>query len=324
MWPSVQSAGSSSAASVAGRSAGNASAAPSAAASSALAQRRVWLRASIRASESSSLPAERRLALSRPDASNSITAAPRRRRAARQLSGRKRTGTSVLLRPLHDHLVRRLGVAAHPGDRNDARVLDHAGAQAQHLALDRDVGAVAEGDLDRARLDRDRADVLVDDLVGDRQAGGGVVDRQLARRRPRVGDLRLDDVGELDRFDDAIADHLVGHAGQRDQRQHDDDARARPSARSARSRARATDAPIGADGFGKARKSACGRRQSEAPGARRGRRRFSSHCQRRRRRPGDRPSPPPGRTLPPQVGHGNLGGAGARCRPTPLRRGART
>ena len=50
------------------------SAAPSAAASSALAQRRVWLRASIRASDSSSLPAERRLALSRPDASNSITA----------------------------------------------------------------------------------------------------------------------------------------------------------------------------------------------------------------------------------------------------------
>ena len=54
------------------------------------------------------------------------------------------------------------------------------GRRLSTLPLDRDVGAVAEGDLDRARLDRDRADVLVDDLVGDRQAGGGVVDRQLA------------------------------------------------------------------------------------------------------------------------------------------------
>ena len=107
-----------------------------------------------------------------------VEARTRRTRSRRRRGGR--AGAAVerqearrhvgLVEAPHRHLVRRLGVAADPGDRNDARVLDHAGTQAQHLALDRDVGAVAEGDLDRARLDRDRADVFVDDLVGDRQA----------------------------------------------------------------------------------------------------------------------------------------------------------
>ena len=276
MWPSVQSAGSSSATSGAGRSAGNASAAPSAAASSALAQRKVWLRASIRASESSSLPAERRLALSSRDGVELDHDGAEAAVPARQLSGRKRAGTSVLLRPFTDHLVRRLGIAAHPGHRNDARVLDHAGTQAQHLALDRDVGAVAEGDLDRARLDRDRADVLVDDLVGDRQPGGGVVDRKLSRRRPRVGDLRLDDVGELDRLDDAIADHLVGHAGQRDQRQHDDDGEhdhQLDQREAARGRSTRRTAPMDS---ARASKSACGRRQSRGARTRARAGRFST------------------------------------------------
>ena len=36
---------------------------------------------------------------------------------------------------------------------------------------------------------------------------------------------------------------------------------------------------------------------------------------------GYRPSAPPGHTLPPQVGHGNLGGAGAGRHPTPWSRG---
>ena len=117
---------------------------------------------------------------------------------------------------------------------------------------------------------------------------------QLARRRPRVGDLRLDDVGELDRFDDAIADQLVGNAGQRDQRQHDDDGdddHQLDQREAARGRSTAT---IGAGEDGETVMSACGRRfggdraGADGDDSRR-------HCRGRSGRRGNRSSVPPGR-----------------------------
>ena len=92
---------------------------------------------------------------------------PGRRAAVERQVARRHVG---LVEALATHLVGRRGVAADPGHRHDRRVLDDAGPQRSAPCPDRDVGVVAEGDLDRARLDRHRADVVVDDLVGDRQA----------------------------------------------------------------------------------------------------------------------------------------------------------
>ena len=66
------------------------------------------------------------------------------------------------------HLTGTGGVAAHPRHRNDRRIDHHRRSKAENLPIDDTVGAVAEGDVDRARLNRDRADGIVDDFFGGR------------------------------------------------------------------------------------------------------------------------------------------------------------
>ena len=56
--------------------------------------------------------------------------------------------------------------------------LTTAGRSVEHLAADRAVGVVAEGDVDRAVVDDERRDEVRDDLVARRQAGRRVVDRR--------------------------------------------------------------------------------------------------------------------------------------------------
>src|SRR6266513_2124465 len=130
-----------------------------------------------------------------------------------------------LVFPLDRHLLRRGGVAAYPGDGNDGRILHDGRAKAENLAEDGAIRLVAEGDVDGAALDGPRADEVVDDLLGDGQAGGGVVGRESLQDSPRQGDRGLGEVGERQGLGDLIPYELVLISGNRHQRQngHDPD-----------------------------------------------------------------------------------------------------
>ena len=66
------------------------------------------------------------------------------------------------------HLTGTGGVAAHPCHRNGGRIEYYRGPEREDLSLDETVGTVAERDVNRARLNRNRADEIVDDLFGRR------------------------------------------------------------------------------------------------------------------------------------------------------------
>src|SRR6266853_705101 len=123
------------------------------------------------------------------------------------------------------HLLRRGGVAAHPRDRDDGRVFHDSRTKREDLAENDVVRLVAERDVDGAALDGHRLDVVVDDLLGDGQAGGGVVGRESLQGGPRQGDRRLRDVGERQGLGDLVPYELVLISGNRHQRQngHDPD-----------------------------------------------------------------------------------------------------
>jgi dihydrolipoamide dehydrogenase len=117
------------------------------------------------------------------------------------------------------HLVRWRRAAAQPGERDHPRIRHARRAQRELLALQAAMGAVAEGDVDRALVQRDRAHPLVHDLLGRRQAGRGIVGRQRRRRAPRQFDGGLGQVGQRQCFRHLFAHDAVDGAGQRDQRQ---------------------------------------------------------------------------------------------------------
>src|SRR5258706_3777836 len=123
------------------------------------------------------------------------------------------------------HLLRRGGVAAHPRDRDDGRVFHDSRTKREDLAENDVVRLVAERDVDGAALDGHRLDVVVDDLLGDGQAGGGVVGRESLQGGPRQGDRRLRDVGERQGLGDLVPYELVLIRWNRHQRQngHDPD-----------------------------------------------------------------------------------------------------
>src|SRR5882672_4809410 len=160
-------------------------------------------------------------AISIPPRLGILTIAGLRPAADRQVA-RRDVG---LVFALDRHFVRRAGVAAYPGNGDDGRVFHDGRAKAEDLAEDGAIRLVAERNVDGAPLDSHRADEVVDDLVGDGQTGGGVVDWESLQDGPRQGDRRFGEVGERQGLGDLIPYELVLISGNRHQRQngHDPD-----------------------------------------------------------------------------------------------------
>src|SRR5215471_11364834 len=97
----------------------------------------------------------------------------------------------------HDgHLARYIGVAAYPRDRHDRSVRDDRRTQRQNLALHGTACVVAKGYVDHAVVDRNRADIVVDDFLGGGQTGGAIVRRQGLGRSPGLRDRGLRNVSK--------------------------------------------------------------------------------------------------------------------------------
>src|SRR5438105_9010639 len=89
---------------------------------------------------------------------------------------------------LDRHLPGTGGVAAYPGDRHDLRIDHHRRSEGENLSLDDAVGAIAERNVNRACLNQDRTDEIVDDLFGWRQSYAGVIGGKRLQYGPGQGD----------------------------------------------------------------------------------------------------------------------------------------